>query len=61
MERYLANQELYDALAELNHLLRRTTDIAVRRQIETRFAKILSEVRITRMPLPEWALRRPGE
>ena len=65
---YQENQELYDALAGLRWSIGGLADSPAAHQleaqlaaIETQVAEIMSSLRLTRMPLPEWALRHPDE
>jgi hypothetical protein len=61
LDGYQANQELYDALSDIWFSLHDLADLPAARRIETRMAEIMSSMRLTRMPLPEWVLRRPDE
>lgn len=64
---YQANQELYDALADVRRRLSGLAHSPGARQIEaqvaaieTQVAEIMSSLRLTRVPLPDLALRPPG-
>jgi len=67
LDDYQGNQELYDALADLRRRISSLADSPAARQleaqlaaIETEVTEIMSSLRLTRMPLPDWALRPPG-
>jgi hypothetical protein len=68
LDDYQGNQALYDALADLRRRIAGLADSPAARQLEAQLvaieaevADIMASLRLTRMPLPDWALRPSGE